>query len=727
MSQTRTYRQSFGGGEVTPEFWGRIDDSRYAAGLAVCRNFLVKPQGPVENRPGTLFVRAAKYADKAARLLPFTYSTDQTMVLEFGERYVRFHTNGATLLYPTPAAWDASTAYTVGDAVAHGGQSWYCIKAHTGQAPPQADHWALLPADGVYEVPAPYSADELFDIRYVQSADVLTLVHTGHPPMELRRLGAAKWTLTPIKFRSDLAPPEGATATPSGGSGISYRYVVTTIGEGETDESVASAEAACSGNVFATNAYNTIRWRAVADAQRYRVYKFSGGVFGYIGQTTGLEFRDDNIAADVSRTPPIDQDLFGKQGDYPGAVSYFEQRRVFAGTLAKPQNIWMTKSGTESNMNYSVPIRDDDAIQFRIAAREANTIRHIVPLTSLLMLTSSGEWRITSVNSDAVTPNTISVAPQSYVGASRVTPVIVANTVVYVAARGGHLREMAYSQQVNGYLSGDLSLRAPHLFDEKQIVDMGYSKAPYPIVWTVSTDGSALGFTYLPEQQIGAWHRHDTQGGAFESVAVVAEGQDDVPYFVVRRQINGQVVRYIECLHSRHFTRQEDAFFVDCGLSWRGAAADDISGLDHLEGCTVSVLGDGAVMPRVKVQGGAVHLPRAVSVAHIGLPITADVQTLPVAFEAVGYGQGLSKNVNQVWLRVFRSSGIFAGPNWDKLTEVKQRASDPYGSPPALKTDEIRLVLSPDWAKTGQVCVRQADPLPVTLVSLTAEITLGGA
>ena len=76
---------------------------------------------------------------------------------------------------------------------------------------------------------------------------------------------------------------------------------------------------------------------------------------------------------------------------------------------------------------------------------------------------------------------------------------------------------------------------------------------------------------------------------------------------------------------------------------------------------------------------------------------------------------------------MFRSNGIFAGPNWDKLTEVKQRASDPYGSPPALKTDEIHLVLSPDWAKTGQVCVRQADPLPVTLVSLTAEITLGGA
>ena len=56
----------------------------------------------------------------------------------------------------------------------------------------------------------------------------------------------------------------------------------------------------------------------------------------------------------------------------------------------------MTKSGTESNLSFGLPIRDDDRIKFKVAAREANTIRHIVPLTQLLLLTGSAEWRVGS-------------------------------------------------------------------------------------------------------------------------------------------------------------------------------------------------------------------------------------------------------------------------------------------------------------------------------------------
>jgi len=142
-------------------------------------------------------------------------------------------------------------------------------------------------------------------------------------------------------------------------------------------------------------------------------------------------------------------------------VSYFEQRRCFAGTTNRPQNIWMTKSGTESNMSYSLPTRDDDRIAFRVAAREANTIRHIVPLTQLLLLTSSSEWRVTSVNSDAITPTTISVRPQSYVGASNVQPVLINNTLIYGASRGGHVRELAYNWQANGFVTGTCPCARP--------------------------------------------------------------------------------------------------------------------------------------------------------------------------------------------------------------------------------------------------------------------------
>lgn len=682
MANIRTLQRSFSGGEVSPEMFGRIDDAKYQAGLALCRNFIPKPQGPAENRPGFAFVREVKDSTKKVRLIPFTYSTTQTMVIEVGAGYFRFHSQGATLM--------------------------------NGAVP--------------YEISNPYAEADIFDLHYVQSADVLTITHPNYAPQELRRLGALNWQLSTLSFVAPISTPTGVSATAGGGVTpvYTYGYVVTAVAAGGLGESNPSSIAACNNNLFATGGVNTISWAAVSGAASYNVYKSQGGLFGYIGQTLGTLLVDDNISPDLSKTPPIYDIVASGAGDYPGAVSYFEQRRCFAGTINKPQNIWMTRSGTESNMSYSLPVRDDDRIAFRVAAREANQIRHIVPLTQLLLLTSAAEWRVTSVNSDAITPNTISVRPQSYVGASNVQPVIINNSLIYGAARGGHVRELGYSWQANGFITGDLSLRAPHLFDTFDIVDMAYAKAPQPLVWFVSTSGKLLGLTYVPEQQIGAWHQHDTDG-VFESGTVVAEGMEDVLYCVIRRTINGSSKRYVERMASRQFSDQADAFFVDCGLTYSGTAATTISGLSHLEGKTVNILADGSVHPKRTVSGGQIVLDQAASKVQIGLPITADLQSLPIAAQIDGsFGQGRYKNVNKAWLRVYRSSGIFIGPNADQLTEAKQRTTEPYGSPPVLKSEEIPLLLSPSWADSGQVYIRQSDPLPLTIASITAEVALGG-
>lgn len=680
MANLKTLQRSFAGGEISPEMFGRIDDAKYQTGLATCRNFIAKPQGPVMNRPGFAFVRAVKDSTKKTRLVPFTYSTTQTMVIEIGAGYFRFHTQGATLL--------------------------------SGGAP--------------YEITNPYAEADLFDLHFVQSADVLTIVHPNYAPRELRRLGATNWTLTTVSFAAPIAAPATVTATPTGTGTAPYSYVVTAIAADQVSESAASTAGTCSNNVYTSGQYNTITWGAVTGAWRYNVYKLSGGLYGYIGQTDQLTLRDDNIAADMGKTPPIYDAVFAATGDYPGAVSYFEQRRCFAGTTNKPQNIWMTKSGTESVMSYSLPIRDDDRIAFRVAAREANTIRHIIPLTQLLLLTGAAEWRVTSVNSDAITPTSISVRPQSYIGASNVQPVVINNNLLYVAARGGHVRECAYSWQANGFISGDMSLRAPHLFDSYDIADMAYCKAPIPLVWFVSTNGKLLGLTYVPEQQIGAWHWHDTDG-VFESCTVVAEGGEDFLYCVIRRTINGSSVRYVERMASRQFVDPADAFFVDAGLTYSGAAATTISGLSHLEGKTVNVLTDGAVHPQCVVTSGAITLQQAASKVQVGLPITSDAQTLPVAAQVDNaFGQGRYKNVNKAWLRVYRSSGINIGPDADNLVTVKQRTTENYGAAPALKSEEIPVMLNPSWADSGQIFIRQSDPLPLTLASLTLEVALGG-
>ena len=81
--------------------------------------------------------------------------------------------------------------------------------------------------------------------------------------------------------------------------------------------------------------------------------------------------------------------------------------------------------------------------------------------------------------------------------------------------------------------------------------------------------------------------------------------------------------------------------------------------------------------------------------------------------------------MNKVWLRVYRSSGIFVGPDSDNLTEAKQRTTEIYGSPPALKSEEIPVMITPSWNDSGQVFVRQSDPLPLTVVSMTLEVAVG--
>ena len=821
MPTTRTFNQAFAGGEISPEMFGRISDTKYQTGVAKMRNFIAKPQGPAENRPGFSFVKEVKDSSKATRLLSFTFNTTQTMVIEMGDEYFRFHTQGLTLQYSAGSAWNSGTNYSIGAIASSGGNNYYSRTGGTNRAVSNSTHWYLLPADLTYEIPSPYQDAELFDVHYVQSADIITMVHPNHAPRELKRFGATNWQLETINFGTPIAAPGGfsASRTIPGSSSTNsdtyetHRYKVTAVMADLISESSGSSIASVNNNIYVTGARNNLSWNARAGADRYRVYKEQGGIYGFIGETTGTSLTDNNIGPDFSRTPPIFENEFNNSNNYPGAVSYFEQRRVFAGTNNEPQSIFMTKSGTESNLSFGLPVRDDDRVKFKVAAREANTIRHIVPLTQLVLLTGSAEWRVSSINNDAITPSSISVKPQSYVGANNAQPVIVNNSMVYTAARGGHVRELGYNWQANGFITGDLSLRAPHLFDNLTISDMALSKSPIPIVYFVSSNGTLLGLTYVPEQSIGAWHQHDTDG-KFESIATVSEGNDDVLYAVVKRTINGNNVRYVERMGSRNFSQQRDCFFVDAGATLNGTNTDTgrtvtisggttytrgevitittnydlfnappstddvgdaivlvdgtnyyrlnivatstqriatakldrdlpvaqrntaittfevarnkISGITWLEGKTISILADGAVHPQRVVTGGTITLDRASTVVHLGLPYDSDLETLPLALQAEAFGQGRVKNLNHAWLRVLESSGIFAGPTSDKLVEAKQRTTEPYGSPPSLKTEDIKMMLTPTWADYGQIFIRQSDPLPLTIVGITLEVAVGG-
>lgn len=685
MGDVRSFAYSFGGGEVTPEFFGRLDDSKFQSGLARCRNFIVVPHGPIENRPGTLFVREVKNSAKRTRTIPFVYGFGQSLIIEISEGAFRFHAEGQTVL-------SAGVPYEV---------------AHT------------------------YLEDELFEISYAQSGDIVKLAHRNHPRRELRRLGATNWQLVDLTTGPLLAAPTGVggTATPGATPGTPFNtlYKITAL-TGELDESLASASTTISNNLYDDGAYNTITWSAVTGAERYNVYKLAAGLYGYIGQTDQLTFQDDNIAPDLGSTPPLDITLFDGAGNYPGAVAFYDQRAAWGGSILQPQNINMSRAGAEENFNYSIPTKDDDSIQFKIASRENNAILHLVPMSDLIVLTPAALWKVSGGLSEVLTPITLLAREQTYVGSSQVKPLKVGNNMIYVAARGGHLREFGFDGNKSGYISGDVSVRAPHLFDDDDVASMTLQLAPYPIVWTVMDSGKLVGLTYIPEQQVGAFHWHDTDG-FFEDATTIYEEGRDVTYFVVRRTINGVTKRYIERLADRRFSAQSDQFFVDCGARFDSATpVNTVSGITWLEGKEVAVLADGAVVDPQVISGGVLTLPDDITANAItfGLPYVSDAQTLPMTFRTSGYGQGLPKNVNAVYLRVYRSSSIFAGPTFEELVENKQRTIEPMGSPPELKTEEVEIVIKPGWSDDGAVCVRSSDPTALTIVSMTFDVALGG-
>lgn len=745
MSTAKTLYRSFAGGEVTPELYGRLDLQKFQTGLALAKNFRVLPHGPADRRTGFKFIGEARTSASAVRLIPFQFSADQSAILEFGAGYIRFWVEGEAVLEAnkTVGSIAGSTVntttnhgYTTGDDVFMGGR-FLRVTVVDADTFTVADLWgnAVTPTGStvarVYTLTTTYAAADLFGLHYAQDSDVLTITHPSYAAAELRRLGAANWTLANISFAPSATVPTGVgvVATIATATNLSpQNYVVTAIDADGVTESLASSVVSTSNNLTLAGNYNTVSWSAVAGATRYNVYKQRGGSFGYIGQTTGLSVVDDNVLADTTKTPPEDvYDLNTGASDYPAAVTYHEQRRWFAGTLDDPQTVWATRNATQSNLTSSIPSQDDDGLQFRIAARQQNAIRHLVPMADLIALTVGGEFRIYADSAPAITPTSLSIKPQGYSGANNVQPALTSGSILYVQAQGSRVRELAYNWEANAYRSIDISIMAPHLFNRYTVVDLAYVRAPVPCLWAVRSDGTLLGMTYVPEQQVYGWHRHDT-AGTFEAVTVVSEGDEDVLYAVVKRSVDGRDVRYIERLQSRQFVDQEDAFFVDSGLTYDGAPADEISGLWHLEGKTVQILADGAVHPSQTVVDGAVTLDDDYSVVHVGLGYTSDIQTLPLALEGTPAGaQGVTKNVSSVAMRVTDSSLVQSGPTFDDLTEAPARAvTDPYGSAPALRTEELRFDIAPDWNADGAVCVRQDQPVPLTVLSMALEVSVGG-
>ena len=695
MTDLRAYQPAFTAGVLAPSLWGRIDYRAYSTGMKTGENLMIHAHGGVSNRPGLEFIGEVKNSANPVRLIPFQFNTEQSYVLEFGPNYMRVYRNGGLVL-----------------------------------------------AGGVpYEIATPWGAADLPMIAYAQEADVMYLVHGRTAPRKLSRLAEDNWTLTVVNFAPKIAAPAAPTVTKpgdtSGETGYDpqvYFYRVSSIGE-SGEESVPSPYGAITNDLTLAGGINRITWTAVPGAERYIVYKEDNGVYGYIGGTTGLVFDDENITPDLADAPQSARNPFSGAGNYPRCVSFVEQRLAFASSINDPQAVWMSQSASYENFGYSQPAKASDAVTFRIKARQVNEIRSILPVKAMMLLTSAAEWLVSGGSqSDAITPSAIRIDNQGYRGSSWVQPVVVGNTVLFAQDRGGVVRDFSYEFANDAYVGKDLTILARHLFEGREIKAWAFAQAPHSMVWVVMTDGSLASLTYMREHEVWGWTSHSSGAGAvFEDVVVIAEGQEDVPYFLVRRTVNGTTRRYLERLHSRHFSHVDDAFFVDCGLTYAGTPVTALSGLGHLEGQAVVALSDGNVVRGLTVTGGAVTLPHPAAKVHIGLPVVSSLQMLDLDLGSVpelGTVQGRMKSVDEVTLRVEKTRGIWIGGRDgvrgdEHLIEYKQRQSEAWSDAINLFTGDIRITPMWDWNTSGGMWVKQFDPLPMSILAVMPDVRIG--
>ena len=213
---------------------------------------------------------------------------------------------------------------------------------------------------------------------------------------------------------------------------------------------------------------------------------------------------------------------------YPSCNTYFQQRQIFGGLSQSVDGLVMSRTGDFRNMTYSTPSRDDDMVQVTIASTTVNPIKHLVPLTSLVVLTGAGAWRVDGGSqSDAITATHINAVPQAYNGCSDVPPLVINYDILYVQAKGSTVRDLAYNFYVNLYTGTDISMLANHLFFGHQILEWAWAEEPFKLVWAVRDDGVALSLTIMKEQEIYGWARHDTCG-QYISVDSVLEGEENV-------------------------------------------------------------------------------------------------------------------------------------------------------------------------------------------------------
>ena len=628
MTRIREIKTTFTAGEVSSDLLGRGDLRAYENGALSLTNVFIKPTGGVTRRAGLGYIDTAAGAGK---MIPFEFNTQQTYLL---------------------VITDGNIAIYVG---------------------------------GVKEtdITSPWTAAQINNIAWTQSADTLLLVHPDIPPQTLSRTAGGTWALSAWSFFTD----ENVTHQPY----FKFASAEATITPSGTTGSISLT---ASEDVFTTNHENT----------RMRI----GGKEVEITDFDSATVVTATVIEDLANTDAtIDwfEQAFSPARGYPVTVAFHQDRLVIGGSRDLPNRLWFSKSGDLFNFDLGTGL-DDESIEFSILSDQVNAIRGIFSGRHLQVFTSGAEWMVTG---DPLTPSAVQIRRQTRVGSPtdrHIPPTNVDGATLYVARNRAEIHEFLYTDLEQAYKSTDLALLSRHVI--KNPVDMDYDPARR-LLFIVREDGNFAALTVFRAEAVAAWTVHETTGNV-TSVAVVG---DDV-YMLIEKAGTYTIQQFDDDLNLDNALTGE---VVTPATTW--------SGLGHLEGETVSIVADNIPVGTKTVTSGAITLDNAATTIEVGLPFTHIIEPLPPSETGASGGGRKSRLVEGIFRIKDTASlrlDIGRGLTDIALTDIGEGAI--LDTPPPQISGDIR-VRSLGWAHDATRPlwrIEQDNPLPFTLLSVTTEI-----
>jgi len=778
----------FSKGQISPLLGARADVDFWRSSLFECLNFHVLTHGGLRRRSGTRFVAEVASSTALARIFPFKFSEEQSYVLAFNGGYIRFYAQRGVVGSPyqishpyaesdlrrlsfeqfNDVAYIAHKQYRPRKLLRKGETDWEVAVATFNGGPYLADA-----AKGVTLTPAARGNVA------ISSTTSSTNTSTGFVEYTLASaMTVDAYWITATSNENIGDSPSGWTF--EGWDGSAWVLLDTVEGESgwqrgsrryfelQNEASFEKYRFNWTGPQYHTA--ELLRWGAIGMHQKAEEQTpFAMTASSVSGINDGAGF----LASDVDRairlrgagsrwqwariishvsstqvmvqlyghaltsTGPIASWMLGAFSDasgWPGSVSLFNERLMWARTDTEPVTVFGSRQGNFEEYGLSDPAQDTDGIKITLLSSGMNEILWLAGDEDLVT-GSAGQIRTVGPADITKSFSAINVTqrkgPTS--GSAHTEPLSIGGVSLYVGAGGTKIRELVMGEQ-NRYVAPELSLLGEQFF-KTGIVEWAFAERPDPTIYCVMGNGELVGVTYDREQRVVGFARHVIAGGSVESVAVVPSplpGYEDV-YLVVRRTINGQAKRYVEVLE-RPFDGDidtvHDAFHVDCGLSYDGSPITTVTGLGHLEGEDVAVLADGGVVDGLVVSGGSITLPYPASRISVGLRYKSRGVTLPVAGpQQDGTLLGRKRTIQGVSMDVLNSGavmmGAYGGGDWTpRLYEQIYKTGDTlFGNAVQLQSGAVPCQIEGSWIEgDGKIVFETDHPLPLLIRSLSLQV-----